>query len=262
MAKLAVPYDFLSFALATIILVFAFFAAGVALRRHSRAEHGPGTLSARPILGLVLGGCAVTFAGILVTAKGPLDGSDLLDISDLKYPSLPTACEFAGETRLWPSQPVGSTPRTPHSDEINLSRRALFMEGFGKFAEYHDYFRGLIGLVAIPVGSLVLVLTRFLFATERAVIYSVLPRAATALALGSSSFVSLLASHHLLFSIINGQLSLLGSGYAYCYATFAAVYTDLFWMIVFSGTGALTGLVVLPEALRISYQQQKGELSW
>ena len=135
------------------------------------------------------------------------------------------------------------------------------MEGFGKFTEYHDHFRGLIGLSAIPVGILILVLARFLFASELHTLYSVLPRIAVALALGSSSFVSLLASNHLLFIIINSQLSLLGSGYAYCYATFVTVYTDLFWMIVFSGTVALMGLVVLPEALRLSYQHQKGELS-
>ena len=260
MVKLAVPYDFLSLALASVILILAFFAAGYVFRRRSRADSGPRSLSPRPILGCVLGSFVAAFAGVCIIANGTSKDM-LLNVSDLKFASLPSACELVGETRLWPSLPVGSAPREPRSDVINLSRQALFMEGFGMFAEYHDYFQDLIDLSTIPVGILILVLTRFLFASELRMLYSVLPRIAIALALGSSSFVSLLSSNHLLFIIINAQLSLLGSGYAYCYAAFANVYTGLFWMIVFSGTVALMGLVTLPEALRLSYQQRNGELS-
>ena len=258
MVELAAPYDFFSLALASVVLVIAFFAVGLVLRRCCLAERDSRGLSLRPIHALVFGSCAAALAGALVTARGTPD------YSALTYAYLPKACQIAGEPRLWQSLPPGSPSRRAGSDEISLSREAVFMEGLGKFAEHDDYLRGLIGLTAIPVGILILVLTRYLFAAASQIraLYSVLPRAAVALALGSSSFVSLLASHHLLFTIVNTQLLLLGSGYAYCYAAFAGVYTDLFWMIVFSGTAALAGLVVLPEALRISYQQRGAEPSW
>ena len=258
MVELATPYDFFSLALASGVLVIVFFAVGHVLQRCSLAEHDAPSLSLRPIRALVLGSCAAALAGVLITAKGTPD------YSALTYTYLPKACQIAGEPRLWQSPPPGSPPPSVGSDEISLSREAVFMEGLSKFAEHDNYLRGLIGLTAIPVGILILVLTRFLFAAASQIraLYSVLPRAAAAMALGSASFVSLLASHHLLFTIVNTQLLLLGSGYAYCYAAFAGVYTDLFWMIVFSGTAALAGLVVLPEALRLSYQQRGAEPSW
>ena len=258
MVELAAPYDFLSLALASVVLVITFFAVGFVLQRRNLAEYDSRGLSLRPIHALVLGSCAAALAGVLITAEGTPN------YSALTYAYLPEACQIAGEPRLWQSLPLGSPPRNAGSDEISLSREAIFMEGFAKFAEYDDYLRSLIGLTAIPVGILILVLARFVFASTSQIraLYSVLPRAAIALALGSSSFVSLLASHHLLFTIVNTQLSLLGSGYAYCYAAFAGVYTDLFWMIVFSGTAALAGLMVLPEALRLSYQQKGAEPSW
>ena len=82
------------------------------------------------------------------------------------------------------------------------------MAGLGKFAEYHDYFEGLIGLAAIVVGILVVTTTRFFFSTDTRAVYAVLPRATATLALAGCSLVSLVASHHALFVIINGQLSL------------------------------------------------------
>ncbi|MEM9762498.1 MAG: hypothetical protein AAF968_08325, partial [Pseudomonadota bacterium] len=114
---------------------------------------------------------------------------------------------------------------------------------------------GLIGLASVALGLAVVSVARFLFATENRMLYPVLPRAATSLALLATAFVSLVAAHHLLFLIVNGQLSLLGSAFAYCYANFADLYIELFWMIVIAGIAALVGLLVLPEALRLTYSK-------
>ena len=251
MVTLTVPYDFFSLVLASIVLVCAFSAAGYVCRRRSQAADGPRSASVRPIIGLVLAGCAATFAGVLITAAGTLD------ISVLQFAYISDVCELSESPHGVIQGSLGSADPGPY--DFRIDREEIFMVGLGKFAEYHDYLEGLTNLAAIVVGVLVVTTARFFFGTEGGAIYAVLPRAATTLALASCSLVSLVASHHVLFITINGQLSLLGSGYAYCYANFAPVYTDLFWMIVFTGTSAVTGLLLLPESLRLRYQEQKGE---
>lgn len=253
MVTLAEPYDLFSLVLASIVLVCAFSAVGYVYRRRSRAAYGPGSASVRPIIGLVLAGCVATFVGVLVTATGTLD------ISVLRFAYISDVCELSELPHL--GAVIQGSPGSvdPGPQDFQIRREAIFMVGIGKFAEYHDYMEGLTNLAAIAVGVLVVTTARYFFATGTDAIYSVLPRAATTLALASCSLVSLVASHHVLFVTINGQLSLLGSGYAYCYANFAPVYTNLFWMIVFTGTCAVIGLLLLPEALRLRYQEEKGE---
>ena len=197
--------------------------------------------------------CVATFVGVLVTAAGTLD------ISVLQFAYISDVCELSESPQLRGviQGSLGGVDPLPH--DFQIDREKIFMIGLGKFTEYHDYLEGLTNLSAIVVGVLVVTTARFFFGTEGDAIYAVLPRAATTLALASCSLVSLVSSHHVLFVTINGQLSLLGSGYAYCYANFAPVYMDLFWMIVFTGTSAVIGLLLLPESLRLRYQEKRGE---
>ena len=219
MPTLEFPYDFCSLAYASVVLALAFYAAGHAYRWSHHRTDAARPQSDAPIIGLVLAGAAAALAGVLVTATGTLD------TSELQHGIVTKHCEMSPQTHLLAYVQSQPGDIDPQERDFHIRREDLFMAGLGKLSEYHGYFEGLIGLAAVAVGVLIVAVARFLFATENSAIYSVMPRAAAAVALAAISFVALIASHHLLFIIVNGQLALLGSGHGYCYANFALVYT-------------------------------------
>jgi len=243
MLTLSFPYDFLSLAVAGILLTGALYGAGHFLRRYSRAS------PARAITGLLLVAGTAALAGVLLTAQGTLD------VSDLRTGYVTDDCQITTNTHLLAIVEGQRGHINPSKGDFQIRRERLFEAALDKVSEYHDYFEGLIGLAAIVVGLVIVTTVRFCFANGNRMTDLVLPRAAAALGLATCGFVALIAAYHLLFIIINGQLSLLGSGNAYCYENFAQVYKDLFWMIVFAGATAIGGLLVLPEALRLNYRK-------
>ena len=243
MLTLSFPYDFLSLAAAGILFTGVLYSGGHFIRRRSRAA--PAAESRGGVIGLVLAAGTATLAGILVTAQGTLS------VDYLRTGYVSAECRITTNTHLLAYVDGQRGSINPSPGDFQIRRERLFEAALDKVSEYHDYFEGLISLAAIAVGIVIVTVARFFFANDKRVVHLVLPRAATALGLAACSIVALIATYHLLFIIINGQLSLLGSGNAYCYANFEPVYSDLFWMIVFAGTTAIGGLLVLPEALRI-----------
>ena len=200
MVKLAVPYDFNSLALASVFLVCAFSAVGYVYRRRSQAAHAPRAASTRPIISLVVASCLAVFGGVLTIASGTLD------ISTLRFAYISDHCELSADSQVRGVIQGSHGGIEPGPQDFKISREDIFMAGLGKFAEYHDYFEGLIGLAAIAVGILVVTTTRFFLSTDTRAVHAVLPRATATPALAGCSLVSLVASHHALF--VNGQLSL------------------------------------------------------
>ena len=145
--------------------------------------------------------------------------------------------------------------RNRKEHDFKIPREDIFLTGLSKLGEFDRYFERLIGLVSVAVGIAIVVTVRFFLSAGNDAVYSVLPRAALALALAACSAVALIASLHVLFLVINSQLVLLGSGFAYCYGDFEPVYRDLFRMITLAGSAAVLGLLILPEALRVTYQR-------
>lgn len=244
MLTLSFPHDFLSLAVAGILLVGALYGGGHFLRHRSRAA--PTAARRGGAVGLVLVAGTAALAGVLVTAQGTLN------VRDLRTGYVSKECRITTNTHLLAYVDGQPGSINPSPDDFQIRRERLFEAALDKVSEYHDYFEGLINLAAIAVGIVIVTTARFFFAADKRVVELVLPRGGTALGFAACSVVALIAAYHLLFVIINGQLSLLGSGNAYCYANFEPVYSDLFWMIVFAGTTAIGGLLVLPEALRIS----------
>lgn len=254
MLTLTFPYDFCSLAFASVVLTGALYTVGRFYRRRYYVANDDECASVGPIIGLVLASGVASLTGVLITVTGTLDPMTV-QRSGLMSGYVTEHCELSSSTHLLGVVDGVFAEVDPSPHDFQIRREDIFTTGLAKFSEYHGYFQGLIGLAAIVVGIVIVTTARFLVATDNREIYPLLPRAALALALGGCSFVALIASHHLLFIIINCQLSLLGSGYAYCYANFASVYEDLFRMIVFAGTAAIIGLLVLPEALRLSYEK-------
>lgn len=247
MAELIGP-DLSALLLASVILTGILWTEGAACRQRQRVAADAGNARTGPVVGLVIASCAAALAGVMVTA------TSTLDTRNLEFGYLTDECQLSPRPYLLGSRAAADRGGPPVGGEFHIRREDLFKIGLDKSSEYHDYLEGLLGLAAIAVGVGIVTTARFFFAAGRRAVYPVLPRASVALGLATCSFVALVASHHLLFIIVNAQFSLLGSGYAYCYANFWPVYRDLFWMIVFAGTSAIGGLLVLPEALRLSYR--------
>ena len=252
MVTLTFPYNFLSLALGGVALVCIYCGVGYFFQRSLKGANDVRGRLPDPVILLVLTSCAAALTGVMITATGTID------TSTLKHPYVSNHCELSAQTYLLGVVHGEHGDIDPKKGDFQIRRESIFMAGLNKITEYHAYFERLIGLAAIAVGVVIVTSARFLYAADRQGLHSALPRAAAALGFATSSFVALVASYHLLFLIINGQLSLLGSGYAYCYANFSLVYRDLFWMILFSGASAIAGLLVLPEALRFTYDNLGG----
>lgn len=241
-------YGFTAIAWGSAAVAAGFYAAGLHYRRRYRASNGVAGARAGPISGLLVVGGAVAIAASLFHLDYQLDGTTL------ETPYVSVSCQIGNHPYVLAI--VDGRPGNPEpaEDEFQIAREDIFLTGLSKLGEFDRYLERMIGLVSVAVGIVVVVTVRFFLSAGNDSVYSVLPRAALALALAACSVVALIASHHVLFLIINSQIVLLGSGFAYCYGDFEPVYRDLFRMIALSGSVAVLGLLVLPEALRVTYQ--------
>ena len=187
---------------------------------------------------------------------GAIALSATINIEHLRKPHVDAGCNVASADMTASIDGIVPDSRVETEGLFTLKREENFKLGLSKISDYNDDFRGLIELMMIPAGLAFLIVVRFLFSLREERLRATMPRAAIAIASVASAVIGVTLSHHLLFNIVNGQLSLLGSGLAYCYDYFAEAYSDLFWIIAFSGAVSLIALAVLPEAVRLNYQEK------
>lgn len=197
---------------------------------------------------------AISLFASIYTLGAHVETKGYIDVPTLRVTCNVVDAEVISALRL----PTGSISPNTKNEEIpnfELKPEDNVKAGMSKMAELNGYTRELSRLASIPAGLAFVFLLRFAYSSPIGAMMRILPRASVSAAFVGGSILALLTSHNLIFSIVNAQVTILGSGMAFCYNDFSKVYSQVFFIIEAAALLAIAAMITLPEGVRLNYSQ-------